>query len=257
MQRQHRVAAGDQHEVQLAGAALQQVLQRPAVGLAQRPVAVQDEDHGPLGPGAAVGQQPGVSEPGLDPGPPGARPRAGVVHRHPDDGTGRPAGGDPGGDQRGLPGAGRRADQGQQAQRPLVQPAEQPGPDHPTVVRDRGSAGGGDHGLPRRGARRGRGSTGGADVQTHQPSARCASTQAGQAGVAITRTGWGGRRGSRARWAVCAGYGPGVGWLLPGHRDPEPFVRVDEVVVVVVAEVDLHPVDPAGEAARRWPCSRR
>jgi len=36
---------------------------------------------------------------------------------------------------------------------------------------------------------------------------------------------------------------------LPGHGDAEPLVRVDEVVVVVVAEVDLHPSDLAGEPA--------
>ena len=33
--------------------------------------------------------------------------------------------------------------------------------------------------------------------------------------------------------------------LLPRHRDAESLLRVDEVVVVVVAEVDLHPVDLA------------
>ena len=42
--------------------------------------------------------------------------------------------------------------------------------------------------------------------------------------------------------------GPPPG-LLPGHGDAQPLVGVDEVVVVVVAEVDLHPVDLAGEAA--------
>ena len=39
------------------------------------------------------------------------------------------------------------------------------------------------------------------------------------------------------------------GVLLPGHGDAEAFVGVDEVVVVVVAEVDLDPVDLAGEPA--------
>jgi hypothetical protein len=37
--------------------------------------------------------------------------------------------------------------------------------------------------------------------------------------------------------------------LLPGHGYAEAFVGVDEVVVVVVANVDLYPVDLAGEAA--------
>ena len=40
--------------------------------------------------------------------------------------------------------------------------------------------------------------------------------------------------------------------LLAGHGDAKPFLGVDEVVVVVVAEVDLYPVDPAGEPAGRW-----
>jgi hypothetical protein len=39
--------------------------------------------------------------------------------------------------------------------------------------------------------------------------------------------------------------------LLPRHGDAEAFVAVDEVIVVVLAEVDLHPVDPAGEPAGR------
>ena len=38
-------------------------------------------------------------------------------------------------------------------------------------------------------------------------------------------------------------------WLLPGHGDAEAFVGVDEVVVVVGAEVELDPVDLAGEPA--------
>src|SRR3954447_338940 len=39
--------------------------------------------------------------------------------------------------------------------------------------------------------------------------------------------------------------------LLPGHGDPKPFVGGDVVVVVVHAEVDLHPVDLFGEPAGR------
>ena len=37
--------------------------------------------------------------------------------------------------------------------------------------------------------------------------------------------------------------------LLPGHGDAEPLIRVNEVVVVVDAQVDLNPVDLAGETA--------
>jgi len=37
--------------------------------------------------------------------------------------------------------------------------------------------------------------------------------------------------------------------LLAGHGDAEAFVGVDEVVVVVVAEVELDPVDLSGEPA--------
>ena len=37
--------------------------------------------------------------------------------------------------------------------------------------------------------------------------------------------------------------------LLPGHRDADAFLRVDEVVVVVDADVELDPVDLSGEAA--------
>jgi hypothetical protein len=33
--------------------------------------------------------------------------------------------------------------------------------------------------------------------------------------------------------------------LLPGHGDPEPFLRVDEVVVIIFAKIDLHPIDLA------------
>ena len=36
---------------------------------------------------------------------------------------------------------------------------------------------------------------------------------------------------------------------LPRHGDPEPFLGVDEVVVVVDADVELHPVDLACESA--------
>jgi hypothetical protein len=37
------------------------------------------------------------------------------------------------------------------------------------------------------------------------------------------------------------------GWfpLLPGHGDPEPFLRVDEVVGIIFADIDLHPIDLA------------
>src|SRR3954468_14250962 len=41
-----------------------------------------------------------------------------------------------------------------------------------------------------------------------------------------------------------------VGPLLKGRGDPDPFVGVDVVVVVVAADVELHPVNLAGEAAR-------
>src|SRR4029453_7726262 len=37
--------------------------------------------------------------------------------------------------------------------------------------------------------------------------------------------------------------------LFPGHSDAEAFVGVDEVVVIIFAEIDLHPVDLAGEPA--------
>ena len=37
--------------------------------------------------------------------------------------------------------------------------------------------------------------------------------------------------------------------LLPGHGDAEPLIRVNEVVVVVDAQVDLDPVDLARETA--------
>ena len=31
--------------------------------------------------------------------------------------------------------------------------------------------------------------------------------------------------------------------LLPGHRQVQPFLRRDEVIVDVLAQVDLHPID--------------
>ncbi len=37
--------------------------------------------------------------------------------------------------------------------------------------------------------------------------------------------------------------------LLPRHGDPEPFLGVDEVVMIIFAEIELHPVDLAGEPA--------
>jgi hypothetical protein len=41
----------------------------------------------------------------------------------------------------------------------------------------------------------------------------------------------------------------GLSGLLPDHGDAEAFLGVDEVVVVVTAEVELDPVDLAGEPA--------
>jgi hypothetical protein len=35
--------------------------------------------------------------------------------------------------------------------------------------------------------------------------------------------------------------------LLPCHRDGEPVLGFDEVILAVVADIDLHPVDLAGE----------
>src|SRR4051794_40986487 len=49
------------------------------------------------------------------------------------------------------------------------------------------------------------------------------------------------------RWSDFAR--PGAARLLLGHGDAQSLVGVDEVVVVVVAEVELHPVDLAGEPA--------
>src|SRR3954464_15967059 len=42
-----------------------------------------------------------------------------------------------------------------------------------------------------------------------------------------------------------------MGWvgLLPSHRDAEALAGIDVVVVVVVTEVDLNPLDLAGEPA--------
>ena len=31
--------------------------------------------------------------------------------------------------------------------------------------------------------------------------------------------------------------------LLPGHGDAEPFLRVDEVIMIILAEIELHPVE--------------
>src|SRR3989442_3881896 len=38
-------------------------------------------------------------------------------------------------------------------------------------------------------------------------------------------------------------------FLLPRHRDLYPLFRTDEVIVVVFAEIDLHPVNLAAEDA--------
>src|SRR4026209_1572662 len=43
--------------------------------------------------------------------------------------------------------------------------------------------------------------------------------------------------------------GPRPRRLLPSHGDAQALLGVDEVVVVVVTELDLHPVDRSGEAA--------
>jgi hypothetical protein len=40
---------------------------------------------------------------------------------------------------------------------------------------------------------------------------------------------------------------------LAGHGDVEPVLGADEVVVVVVADVDLHPLDLAGELVADGP----
>jgi len=34
-----------------------------------------------------------------------------------------------------------------------------------------------------------------------------------------------------------------IGDLLPGHSQVQPFLRGDEVIVDVLAQIDLHPVD--------------
>jgi len=50
---------------------------------------------------------------------------------------------------------------------------------------------------------------------------------------------------------VTGGAAGGAGLcLLPGHGDADDFLHVDQVVVVVVAEVDLHQVDLAVELTR-------
>src|SRR4051812_2249369 len=62
---------------------------------------------------------------------------------------------------------------------------------------------------------------------------------------------WQGRRPLRIRSCGTPWEAPGgARWgLLPGHGDAETFFGVDEVVVVVGAEIDLDPVDLAGEPA--------
>jgi hypothetical protein len=37
--------------------------------------------------------------------------------------------------------------------------------------------------------------------------------------------------------------------LLPGHSDAQAFLGVDEVIVIILAKIELHPVDLAGEPA--------
>src|SRR5215207_10514489 len=37
--------------------------------------------------------------------------------------------------------------------------------------------------------------------------------------------------------------------LLPGHGDPEPFLGINEVVMIILAKIELHPVDLAREPA--------
>src|SRR5271170_1353026 len=41
--------------------------------------------------------------------------------------------------------------------------------------------------------------------------------------------------------------------LLLRHRDLEPLLGRDQVIVVVIAEVDLHPLYSAGEGVPAWP----
>ena len=41
--------------------------------------------------------------------------------------------------------------------------------------------------------------------------------------------------------------------LLPRHGDLEPLLGRDQVIVVVIAEVDLHPFDSAGERVSARP----
>src|SRR5438034_10155481 len=42
---------------------------------------------------------------------------------------------------------------------------------------------------------------------------------------------------------------PSSVFLLPRHRDLYPLFRTDEVIVVVFAEIDLHPVNLAADDA--------
>jgi hypothetical protein len=37
--------------------------------------------------------------------------------------------------------------------------------------------------------------------------------------------------------------------LLPRHGDPEPLLGIDGVVVIILAQIELHPVDLAREPA--------
>jgi hypothetical protein len=39
--------------------------------------------------------------------------------------------------------------------------------------------------------------------------------------------------------------------LLPRHRKVEPFLGCDEVIVAVLADIQLHPLDLTGEAVAR------
>src|SRR5206468_4522246 len=48
---------------------------------------------------------------------------------------------------------------------------------------------------------------------------------------------------------VCSSDLPSSLFLLPRHRDLYPLFRTDEVIVVVFAEIDLHPVNLAAEDA--------
>jgi hypothetical protein len=48
---------------------------------------------------------------------------------------------------------------------------------------------------------------------------------------------------------LTAGAGFGQAGLVERHRDAETFLRVDEVVVIVVTEVDVDPAETTGEPA--------